>query len=238
MAVYYQSRYQVSKGYDVECTQPSEPAAAPASLACKIYPGQDTEQGRAGLHWLDALIAWPEGITAWLLLLTLGAIFWQAQATADSAAAAFKSVQLQEVQFKQWVEIALWENLTHHIQPSATEATLTLNFEVGNATKFPLTLRGLTTTKGAHSSSVSTEFLIAPDDSYSAFFAFDVTPAELELYRRNQLIVTLSIEAMIRDVLERDCPAQRFTQTVIFGPTKCEATAHPRHVQLKIKQTG
>jgi hypothetical protein len=41
-------------------------------------------------------LAWPEGITAWLLLLTLVGIFWQAKATADSAKATRDSTREQE----------------------------------------------------------------------------------------------------------------------------------------------
>jgi hypothetical protein len=77
VAVYYQQHNAIGQGYDIKCVQPSEPPLASASLACKIYQSQNAEQGHPSLHWWNVLIAWPEGITAWLLLLTLGAIVWQ-----------------------------------------------------------------------------------------------------------------------------------------------------------------
>jgi hypothetical protein len=80
------------------------------------------------------------------------------------------------------------------------------------------------------------EYLIAPEDSYSAFHSFEASPAELELYRLNKLAVTIHIEAVIKDVLEKDCAPQRFIQTITFGPTRCDAVDHPRHLQLQIKQ--
>ena len=44
------------------------------------------------LPWGYVLVAWPEGIAAWGLLLTLGAIVWQAVETRRSAQAAAKAV--------------------------------------------------------------------------------------------------------------------------------------------------
>jgi hypothetical protein len=160
-----------------------------------------------------------------------------ADAAKESADATLKSVELQEVAYRQWVVLDLWKNSTPHIQPTATEAELTLRFEVGNETNFPLTLKRLTTSKETISSTVSNNALITPDDSYLAFFSFDATPAELELYRLNSLIVTIVVEAVIVDVLERECIPQRFTQDITFGPTRCNVADRPRHFQLKIKQT-
>jgi hypothetical protein len=39
------------------------------------------------MYWVHKLTAWPEGITAWLLLLTLGAVVWQSSATSRAAEA-------------------------------------------------------------------------------------------------------------------------------------------------------
>jgi hypothetical protein len=84
-AVHYQQRNATDQGYDIRCTQPSEPASAPDSLACKILPSQNTDEGKPKPPWWNVLIVWPEGITAWLLLLTLGAIGWQAWLTRRQA---------------------------------------------------------------------------------------------------------------------------------------------------------
>jgi hypothetical protein len=87
MAVYYQHRNAVSEGYDIKCVQPSEPTSAANSLTCKIYSSQNADQGKSKPPWWIVLLAWPEGITAWLLLLTLGAIVWQAWETRRAARA-------------------------------------------------------------------------------------------------------------------------------------------------------
>ena len=57
------------------------------------------------LPWGYELVAWPEGITAWLLLATLGGIFWQAKSTQQSVDAVRRSVEVQEAEFVQWVDM-------------------------------------------------------------------------------------------------------------------------------------
>lgn len=157
----------------------------------------------------------------------------------EQGAATLRSVLLQEVQYKQWVVIGFWETKTRHIQPNVTEAVLTLKFEVGNQTKFPLTLKKLTTgRRGKESASSGLNYTIPPEDSYLASYSFNATPEELQLYRQNNLEVTLSIETEITDVLERDNPPQHFTHTITFGPTRCDAVEQPHHWQLLIKQTS
>jgi len=153
-----------------------------------------------------------------------------------SADAMRDSVKLQEVQCKQWVEVGLWQNKTHH---NVTGAVLTLAFEVGNSTKYPLTLKKLTTgRKGKESSSSSVNYSIAPEDSYLAYYSFNATPQEMELYKQNKLEVVLSIETEIRDVLGKDNPPQHFTHTVTFGPTRCDSIDQPPHLQMLIKRTS
>lgn len=107
MAVYYQQRNAIGEGYDIKCVQPSEPTSATNALACEIRPGQNTEKRKPKPPWWNVLLAWPEGITAWLLLLTFVAIIWQAwetrnaaKAAADSANAAYGSVAFAEAQFE------------------------------------------------------------------------------------------------------------------------------------------
>jgi len=144
-------------------------------------------------------------------------------------------LRLQEVQFKQWVKIGLWKNLTPPLQPDATEVMVTLSFEIGNPTQFPFTLRKVAIKKGGESSASSNmQHLIAPDDFFTAFKSFDITPTELELYRLDKLTATIEIETEIRDVLQKECAPQHFRQTVIFGPNRCEATEDRPHYGMRL----
>jgi hypothetical protein len=83
-----------SKGYDAKCVQSSEPSMGPGSLVCTIRPGQDAEQDKSNPPWWHKLIVWPEGITAWLIMFTLGAIVWQAWATRESVQTQERAVTL------------------------------------------------------------------------------------------------------------------------------------------------
>lgn len=88
MAVYYQQHNAIGKDYRLKCEQESLPSSTTASLVCKIESINETEQGKPALQWWNILIAWPEGITAWLILGTLGAIVWQSWGTWKAAKAA------------------------------------------------------------------------------------------------------------------------------------------------------
>ncbi len=75
------------KGYDIQCTQSSEPAATLGTMICTAEHSQKAKNGQYDPDWWHVFFAWPEGITALLLLLTLGAITWQAVETRKSAEA-------------------------------------------------------------------------------------------------------------------------------------------------------
>lgn len=75
------------KGYDIKCTQSSEPSAAVGSLICTAEHSQKTNNGESDSPWWHVFFTWPEGITALLITLTLGAIIWQAWETRKAAEA-------------------------------------------------------------------------------------------------------------------------------------------------------
>ena len=81
------------EGYDVQCKQSSQPAAAVATLACTVDHRQNTDQRKSNPPWWHEFFTWPEGITALLIMLTLGAIIWQAWETRVSARATEKAAE-------------------------------------------------------------------------------------------------------------------------------------------------
>jgi hypothetical protein len=141
MAVYYQQRNAIGEGYYIKCVQASEPTPATNSLACKIYPSENADQGRPKPQWWNVLIAWPEGITAWLLLLTLGAIFWQAWVTRKAAQSAEKQIALQTSAMRQWINVVpLGINIPRTLE---NPCEITLQFEVLNKTDYLVTIKGI-----------------------------------------------------------------------------------------------
>lgn len=139
VAVYYQQHRNIGEGYDIKCTQPEVPASAPAEFACKVQPGQDAEQSHQGWNWLYVLIAWPEGITAWLLLLTLGAVGWQAWETRNAADASNRSIILQEAALRQWVNVVpLGVGISRILQ---NPCEVSVQFEIQNRTDYLVTIK-------------------------------------------------------------------------------------------------
>jgi hypothetical protein len=75
------------KGYDIKCIQSSEPSATMNSLICAAEHGQKAESGQYSPAWWHVFFAFPEGITALLILLTLVAISLQTFYTRRAAVA-------------------------------------------------------------------------------------------------------------------------------------------------------
>jgi hypothetical protein len=94
VAGYYQKDDASSQGYDINCVQPSQPTATSASLACVVHSSQNADQSKSSPPWWHKLLAWPDGITAWLLLLTLGAIIWQSWETRKAASSANRGIEV------------------------------------------------------------------------------------------------------------------------------------------------
>lgn len=81
------------KGYDIKCTQSGEPSATMNTLVCTAEHSQKAENSKPDPTWWHVFFAWPEGITALLLLLTLVVITWQAWETRKAAEASSESAR-------------------------------------------------------------------------------------------------------------------------------------------------
>jgi hypothetical protein len=80
------------KGYDARCIQENQSSPAAGYVVCSIETSQDAQTGKHQPQWWYKLVSWPEGITAWAILLTLCAICWQSWETRRAAGASNKSV--------------------------------------------------------------------------------------------------------------------------------------------------
>jgi hypothetical protein len=123
----------------MKCVQPSEPPSTTNSLTCKINPSQNAEDGHAKSQWWSVLIAWPEGITAWLLFITLVGILWQAWETRKAAQSAERQIGLQSIAMSQWVNVEPIRTVTPPTFQNPIEVVL--EFQVLNKTDYLLTVR-------------------------------------------------------------------------------------------------
>jgi len=92
--------------YQRECQEHSA-SIGTTSPKQKAPSAEECQDPKDYMPWWYVLVAWPEGVTAWLLILTLGAIVWQAwetrkaaEATKDSANAAYGSVTFAQAQWE------------------------------------------------------------------------------------------------------------------------------------------
>lgn len=99
----YQKYDAASHDYDIQCHQPSVPSGASPSLVCAIQQSGKAEDGKKNPPWWYVLIAWPDGITAWAVLLTLAAIVWQAVQTKKAAQAALLNAQAVLNSERPWI---------------------------------------------------------------------------------------------------------------------------------------
>jgi hypothetical protein len=182
-------------------------------------------------------VAWPEGITVWAILFTLVAISWQSYETRKSAKAALKSIKLQEIQLRQWVEVDDWKTSAPFTQPTTKEADLTVSFQVFNPTKIPLTLKSIVATAGPiwepefrGSMSTSMQYALAPDSGYPIAIKVPMKGEIFLRYERRQLALVVSIDVGFEDLFDirRD---QKFVFTGKCGPMGwCEFTvSHNTH---------
>jgi hypothetical protein len=117
-----------------DAKQADVPTAPISNNQATSYYEQPRENKPQGWH---KLVAWPEGITAWAIMLTLGAIIWQALETRKAAIAARDSIKLQETAYYQWVEIVNWSS---SLNGRSKPPQLGISVEVMNSTDFPIRL--------------------------------------------------------------------------------------------------
>lgn len=85
----YRNYHADGHSYEIQCLQLSQTPATAALLD----RGNTAGKVKASPPWWYILVAWPEGITAWAILFTLGAIIWQTVQTKKAAEAALLNAQ-------------------------------------------------------------------------------------------------------------------------------------------------
>jgi len=133
------------KGYNIKCTQPDDPAATMNNLVCTAEHSQKAESGEYDPMWWHVFFAWPEGITALLLLLTLVAISSQTYYTRRAAEASLKSAKATEDNVSAFVSSQgpqIW--LTGHGNPTKDVLDSTSRVQMEMFNKGPTTADDVT----------------------------------------------------------------------------------------------
>ena len=86
--------------------QPTPPTSTMTNNQPRSHNEQSSEEKSQGWY---KLIAWPEGITTWAILATLGAIIWQSVETKNAARAALLNAQVLINSERPWIMIVIEE---------------------------------------------------------------------------------------------------------------------------------
>ncbi len=145
---------------------------ASTGIACEKESYSNIKKAEWHPPGWHSIFAWPNGVTAWGSLATLWFIAVQAQETAKAAEASRKSVEVQEADFYQWLDIGdfsierdsftAWENEAREFKPVATytggKTEVRISFSLTNNTSRQLCIRD-----------VRTNLAIGTERKYSAF---------------------------------------------------------------------
>jgi hypothetical protein len=142
----YNKDYDASgKGYDAKCVDASEPSTGVGSFVCTIQPGQEAQNGKSGSAWWHILLTWPEGITTWAVILTLGAITWQAflmrkhaEHFEKLAGATHKQANHMVASERAWIIVST--SFPHGIEDGSQSKILRVKWAMKNVGKTPARL--------------------------------------------------------------------------------------------------
>jgi hypothetical protein len=175
-SLFVSSQYQKARGQcEQKCAQFNNGVVTPSVHAENCDECErDVEMHLPG--WYRAFI-WPDGITAWAIILTLMTIAEQTRETRRSAIATEKTVRLMRGSSAQWLELEPYGLFTQTEvgQPDPpTIVTINPRWKIANNTPLPLTLK-------------TVEVRIAIDSEAWEVYSFDfnelISPAKNDNFR-------------------------------------------------------
>jgi hypothetical protein len=180
-----------------------------------IYYEQPRENKPQGWH---KFFAWPEGITVWAIMLTLGAIIWQAWETRKAAQAARDGIRLQETAYYQWLELVNWRN-----DLSVVRGTIRVNLDILNPTDYPLTLKSVNIKFGLdgkrESHLVCKDQRVPPKNPIDMYLDVAVNEEQEPAFFHDSYSFPIVFSAVFVDVLGKTV-SQVITGAVICGSEK------------------
>jgi hypothetical protein len=216
------------KGYDIKCTQSSDPSATMGSLVCTAEHSQKAKSGQYDPLWWHIFFTWPEGITALLLMLTLGAITWQAWETRKAAESSLKLFALQKAQMRQSVEVCdLLGSPPKFVQPNVSQVRVGVSFGIRNPTEMLLTLKSVRANCGTmgvpNMSSISQpmNYALARGNNYPFKLNIPIDGSDLEALKAGELRLVLTVDIGFLDAFE-DFRDQSLGYKALCSLNKCE----------------
>ncbi|MGB9489819.1 MAG: hypothetical protein WCA92_05060, partial [Terriglobales bacterium] len=133
---------------------------------------------------------WPDGPTAWVVILTLIAVAEQAQESAKATHAMRRSTDLQQSQLAQWVTIEDWsggEDIWLHDAEKVLH-NLMFVFYIVNPTNYPMSLSRADWIIDKQKDGIAiNEATFPPRGKHSTVMEYQLTPEEFEIYSNGKL---------------------------------------------------
>jgi hypothetical protein len=153
------------------------------------------------------------------VFVALGGIYviWkQTEATKQSVQAAERSVKLQEIGQKQWINLSGWLS-SFDTRPDKAPH-ITLAFDIVNPTKLPLTLKEVSMTLGKIKQASASVSDLAPDNPFIMSISIDPNAEQMEHYRRGKLVLNFSCCILFIDCFGKTWE-QLFERIMVFNPS-------------------
>jgi hypothetical protein len=202
--------------------------------------------------WIETF-AWPNGVTAWALLLTLMVIAWQsteardaAKATRDAAQATLKQANIQAAGMRQWLDVELIASdtgetpLTDEFGKFVASLDAKLHFKAVNNSPYPLTVKKAQISisrnrydgKMKWESFVIEETAILPpggrgsQNTYHFFIRLRLEGAGVESYARDNFFASIVGNVSFEPVIGESIIDQSFGSIGRCGPSGASFTGY------------
>jgi hypothetical protein len=153
----------------------------------------------------------------WLVLLgfiTCGVVGWQAWETRAASTAARDSIRLQEVAYKQWVELTNWRS--EKLGPTS----LVIKVDIVNSTNFPLTLTSACITiglaDGIEAHLICKDRFLPPKEPVDMSVPIELTEPEIPSFHNNSLGFSTKGSIEFKSILNRP-EVQKFQGLLFCG---------------------
>ena len=151
VAVLCMSRYaencKTNNKNNAQTGSPETPISPNDASKC----AKNTDKPKHPPSWIETF-TWPEGVTAWALLLTLLVLAWQSTETRAAAQASLKQSEIQAAGLKHWIVVKNWrselidEKDSPRFSDMSRRIQIRIRFDLVNESNFPLTLLESTVT--------------------------------------------------------------------------------------------
>ncbi len=117
---------------------------------------------------------WGDGTTTWVIVFTLLAIAEQAHESAKATLAMQRSIALQEVSMKQWIEVTNWHS-EEQLRDIRGKPTLMIYFDILNPTDRVVTLTGMEWNIGKETGNETLNAVVPPKKAHPTIIGYSLT---------------------------------------------------------------